>query len=213
MPQENLGPVRRDSQDVKDNLELAFHTEQQTGTNVRDQRPPYSLSQHRLYVPSHGGFVRRHILTYAVPNGMGMSHGAALGAATRKTITKGRSVILMTKQVFLFGFDVFPGLFGVVSFLTAPDPTYNPQHKHPPSETLTLVQASQEQRSPSPAIPHLCRGITPLGLTICCGRCTHSHSHRPTCTTAAATRDPSAHPAMLKSHSQRGSHGSITFKE
>lgn len=75
---------------------------------------------------------------------MGMSHGAGLGMATQKKITKGGRVILMTKEIFLFGFDVFPVLFGVVSLLTATDPRYNPQHKHLPSKALTVVQASQE---------------------------------------------------------------------
>jgi len=100
-------------------------------------------------------------VTDAVPNGMGMSHGTALGTATQNTITKGGSVILMTKEVFLFSFDVFPVLFGV-SFLTATDPRYNPQHEPPPSKALTFVSTFRERHSPNPAIPYPCSGITPL---------------------------------------------------
>ena len=62
---------------------------------------------------------------------------------------------MMTKEVFLFDFDVFAVLFGVVSFLTATDPRYNPQHKHLPSKVLNsckglLGTAFTKSCKPSP---------------------------------------------------------------
>lgn len=154
-------------------------------------------------MPSHDGFVRCHVFAYTVPNGTGASHGAALGTATQKTITKGGSVILMTKEIFWFGFGVFPVL-------------YNAQHKHLPSKALTCVRASQERRSPNPADPHPVRGITPLYRAPIADQDSPAGAAAvPTaaCMTAAATGAPLAHPAMLQARSKRGSPGSITFIE
>lgn len=68
-----------------------------------------------------------------------MSHGEVLGLATQKTTMKGRNTILIKKRMlFLFSFDIFPVLFGVVTFLTATEPRYNPQHKHRITEWFWL---------------------------------------------------------------------------
>lgn len=123
------------------------------------------------------------------------------------------------KRGIFVWFLCFPVLFGVVSFLTATDPRYNPQHNHLPSINFCkslLRTASTKSCKPSPhqrnnaAQPG---SQSQLGLTSWCSSYAHSHSQRPMCTTAVAIGAPSAHPAMLKAHSKCGSLASIMFNE
>lgn len=97
-----------------------------------------------------------------IPNETGMSHGAALGTATQKTIMKGGAVILMTQEISLFGFDGFYNVVCGCSIFNSNRSQVQSPHKQPPSKALTSVRASREQYSPNPAIPHPVRRITPL---------------------------------------------------